>query len=223
MATVLHWQNTILIWDTHKGESDLNTRQFRISKCETDIPARYNIEQIKSCFLILKYHFGTQNIGLILFCTIWLPKPQQASLPVQVLSGKCVLWVTGGNITEAFQWAPSDFFFLASDSAPVNYKKSTGSILFTYNEKVKSILQATASDVYKTSIWKHTKIKLHQYIIYMQWRARKVNKGKILMQKHAPRETTNATNVHHQQYSSYMTLQIRTQNTKIKTTSISDN
>lgn len=39
MATVLHWQNIVLIWDTHKGESDLNTRQFRISNCETDIPA----------------------------------------------------------------------------------------------------------------------------------------------------------------------------------------
>ena len=31
----------------------------------------------------------------------------------------------------------------------------------------------------------------------------KINKDKILMQKHAPRETTNATNVYHQQYSSY--------------------
>lgn len=47
------------------------------------------------------------------------------------------------------------------------------------------------------------KIKLHRYIIYMQWWAQKVNKDKILMQKHTPRETTNATNVHHQQYSSY--------------------
>lgn len=47
------------------------------------------------------------------------------------------------------------------------------------------------------------KIKLHRYIIYMQWWAWKVNKDKILMQKHTPRETTNATNVHHQQYSSY--------------------
>lgn len=49
MATVLHWQNIVLIWDTHKGESDPNTRQFRISNCETDIPARYNIEQLKGC------------------------------------------------------------------------------------------------------------------------------------------------------------------------------
>lgn len=49
MATVLHWQNIVLIWDTHKGESDPNTRQLRISKCETDIPARYNIEQLKGC------------------------------------------------------------------------------------------------------------------------------------------------------------------------------
>lgn len=32
MATALHWQNIVLIWDTHKGESDLNTRQFRIPK-----------------------------------------------------------------------------------------------------------------------------------------------------------------------------------------------
>lgn len=31
----------------------------------------------------------------------------------------------------------------------------------------------------------------------------KVNKNKILMQKHTPPKTTNATNVHHQQYSSY--------------------
>lgn len=49
----------------------------------------------------------------------------------------------------------------------------------------------------------YKKIKLHRYIIYMQWWAQKVNKDKILMQKHTPRETTNATNVHHQQYSSY--------------------
>lgn len=36
-----------------------------------------------------------------------------------------------------------DFFSLASHSAPVTHK-STGSIPYTYNEKVKSILQATA-------------------------------------------------------------------------------
>lgn len=47
MATVLRWQNIILIWDTHKGESDPNTRQFRITSCETDILASYNIEQLK--------------------------------------------------------------------------------------------------------------------------------------------------------------------------------
>lgn len=40
--------------------------------------------------------------------------------------------------------------------------------------------------------------------IYMQWWARKVNKDEILMQKHThPQNRTNATNVHHQQYSSY--------------------
>lgn len=46
-ATVFHPQNIVLILDTHKGESDLNSRQFRISNSETDILARYNIEQIK--------------------------------------------------------------------------------------------------------------------------------------------------------------------------------
>lgn len=60
-----------------------------------------------------------------------------------------------------------------------------------YFKSVKSVLQAIAQDVYKTSIWKHKKkfFKLHQYIIYMQWWARKVNKDKILMQKkpHTPR------------------------------------
>lgn len=120
------------------------------------------------------------------------------------------LCVTGGNITDAFQGAQWTFFFFFLLISPpgisqcsCNSQKSTGSARYTYNEKVKSILQATAPDVYKTSIWKHTKIKLHRYIIYMQWRARKINKDKILMQKHTPRETTNATNVHHQQYSSY--------------------
>lgn len=53
------------------------------------------------------------------------------------------LCVTGGNITEAFQWTQWIFFPLASHSAPVTHK-STGSIPYTYNEKVKSILQATA-------------------------------------------------------------------------------
>lgn len=47
MATVLRWQNIISIWDTHKGESDPNTRQFRITSCEADILAGYNIEQLK--------------------------------------------------------------------------------------------------------------------------------------------------------------------------------
>lgn len=46
-VTVSHRQNIVLILDTHKGESDLNSRQFIISNCETDILARYNIEQIK--------------------------------------------------------------------------------------------------------------------------------------------------------------------------------
>lgn len=48
MATALHWQNIISMWDTHKGESDLNTRQFRIPNSQTDILTIYNIEQIKS-------------------------------------------------------------------------------------------------------------------------------------------------------------------------------
>lgn len=33
-------------------------------------------------------------------------------------------------------------------------------------KKVKSNLQAIALDVYKTALWKRTKIKLHQYILY---------------------------------------------------------
>lgn len=32
MATVAHWHTIILIWDTHKGESDPNTRPFRIAE-----------------------------------------------------------------------------------------------------------------------------------------------------------------------------------------------
>lgn len=35
-----------------------------------------------------------------------------------------------------------------------------------HKKKVKSILQAIALDVYKTALWKRTKIKLHQYILY---------------------------------------------------------
>lgn len=35
-ATASLWQNNIFIWDTHKGESDLNTRQFKEKKHWTD-------------------------------------------------------------------------------------------------------------------------------------------------------------------------------------------
>lgn len=66
---------------------------------------------------------------------------------------------------------------------------------------------------------------------------KKVNRDKILMQKthkRTPRETTNASNVHHQQYSSYndtpnrnakkrKNTNTKKNKTKIKTTSNSDN
>lgn len=93
------------------------------------------------------------------------------------------LCVTSGNNTEVFQWNTMFLFSPPASRSALITHESTGSTQFTHNKKVNSILQAIASDVYKTSIWKHTKIKLHRYIIYMQWRAQKVNKDKILMQK----------------------------------------
>lgn len=118
-----------------------------------------------------------------------------------MLSGECNWWKCYRSV-----WMNTMIFFFSLSGisqCSCNTRQSSGSTPCMYNEKVKSILQATALNVYKMSIWKHTKIKLHRYIIYMQWWAQKVNKDKILMQKHTPRETTNATNVHHQQYSSY--------------------
>lgn len=81
MATALHWQNIISMWDTHKGESDLNTRQFRISKGQTDILTIYNIEQIKKKVAISilnnsdsktshKMLFWKRNVGLNLCCKV---------------------------------------------------------------------------------------------------------------------------------------------------------
>lgn len=83
IATVLHWQNIVLIWDTHKGESDLNTRKFRISSWNgyssqiehwTVKKVAINIcsnqfDSKTSC----KTLFWNGNIGLNLF---WTPSNQ---------------------------------------------------------------------------------------------------------------------------------------------------
>lgn len=138
-----------------------------------------------------------------------------------MLSGECDWWKRYRSVsmnTMIF------FFFSGISQCSCNTRQSSGSTPCTYNEKVKSILQATALNVYKTSIWKHTKKLSYidtsficsdepKRLIRIKYWCKNTHPEKQQMQLMFIISNTVVT----------MTLQIWTQNTKIKTTSISDN